>query len=233
MPTAIIRPAVETAFTMIDLHGGTTVEALDPGDPVAHDDAGSYCGGELGDVCEYQVLGVPADMLDVTDFKMGHRSHNRNEAACSEECRAYANAQWGAYVLPVTGNGWTTGGPATYARPGGGTWSPPDFVNSNNAFRIGGVVNGNAILVFPRITSVWGELYYTEKGGSCFVCDVGAWIPPLLGLGANLLYREIATLFRSFQIRPSNREDFEAIKNALAIRPRFCFSDMIMAPVEK
>ena len=222
MPTAIIRPAVEVTFTLLGAVGGNSVQVVDSLDPVNHDDDATYAWGELAQVGEYQVQGVP-DMGGVSDFKMAHRSDNKAEGNCQEEVRVYANGQWGAYALANVGNGYATQGPTTYGRPGGGVWGPGDFINSSNNFQLGCRVDGNAIAQFPRVTSLWGELYYTEAGGSCFKTDIGMWLAPLLGLGANLLKREIQTLLRGLNVQPSSEEEFEAVKNALAVRPRFCF----------
>ena len=161
MSIAIIRPAIEINFSLTAV-GGNSVQVVDSGDPVSHDDDVTYAQGELAQQGVYQVQGVPWEIGSVIDFKMAHRSHNKNEGACTEYCKVYANGQWSPASLPNTGNSWITRGPTTIARPGGGSWVPDDFKNLNDAFRIGCLVAGDAILLFPRITSLWGELHYTE-----------------------------------------------------------------------
>ncbi|KKK58171.1 hypothetical protein LCGC14_3047100, partial [marine sediment metagenome] len=114
-----------------------------------------------------------------------------------------------------------TAGPTNAPRPGGGNWVPADFVENTNAFQFGGRIPGNAILLFPRISTLWGELDFEPPAGG-FALFVAQWLPPLMAVASHALARsEAAMILRSLDTRPASDEDFARLLEAFRVRPRF------------
>lgn len=226
MPTNIIRPfAVGNVDTTTLALGANKVVAVDSGDPVTHDDATTYIQGELGVNTTYKLTNIPVGLAAVLDYRLGIRADNLGEGACSEDVFARITTTNASAAASVNGTGWTTGGPTTTPKPGGGSWKPTDFIENDNVFQFGGRINGDAIIAFPRISTLWGELDYITAGAT-IALFVSAIVPPLVTsglLGGQLLHREVMSALQLLQtdVYPLTEYDWDVLWQALRVRPSY------------
>lgn len=231
MAEVILRPSAVGNLNTLLTGGGTAVACVDTGDPVTHNDGTNFMQGELSQKTSYQTDEFPGAIATVNSIKLGMRAHNWNEGNCAEYAYTRIGTTDAAACCSNTVNAWTTVGPNTSARPGGGNWAPADCVNNSNNWQMVIQINGDAIIDLPRITSLWGVLDYTAPAGG-WRWMLSIWVPPLLGaVGSNLSMLEIQSFLkreghkfgRGKWMWPTLQEEFEKLEQALTVRPRFVF----------
>lgn len=103
-------------------------------------------------------------------------------------------------------------------RPGGGVWGNLDFytVKFQMALRGGQADPDRIKWSFGKV-----ELDWTGRGGVSKWL-IQCWIPPLIGFASHgVITRELVAFYQGFRHRPNMREEFEAIRTALLVRPSF------------
>jgi hypothetical protein len=201
MPNAILRPsAVGVADNWNLAAGASKVAAIDPGAGLAHDDDTTYIRSLLAP-------GANADQAFVMDTGLPVvRMTQINSLQVNTRVRSESPPAGELYLHWIrrgsTDGGTASGSPpgsytdfttSSYARPGGGSWVPADFVPGNIQLRVS---SEDTAAVRWRVTSGWLVLNYeAAKGG--FVNALWSLLPLF---GSGLLLREVAEAVR--QARP-------------------------------
>lgn len=95
--------------------------------------------------------------------------------------------------------------------PGGGSGIYQGVQSSSN-------LSGTVFCTYAHLS-----VDFTPGGGG-FAFLISSFIPPLLGVASHaVLNREIARFFAMAKLRPSYREEFEAVKRELLVRPAYAF----------
>jgi len=161
MPIAILRPlAIGDLDQWALAAGATKVAAVDSGDPVAHDDGGTFI-QEAGGVNEEQsftLTGKPGGVASVNGVTIGARHQNAGGQIAGFMRMDAVN---GAVAFTVnTGAAWATQAPATAPRPGGGGWTPADISNSTLQMGV------RCTVLSVNCSTIWVELDYQQVFGS-------------------------------------------------------------------
>ena len=166
--TKILRPTVDGgtgSFTAWVLGAGATkVAAVDPGDPVSHDNDTSYI--FTGSSANFeQRFGIDPTFSErmalVTEVRAHARVRDEGTTIISNELRVVlgtSNVLSGRFS--TAGTSWTAGGnnvSKAMARPGGGDWTEDDFRDST--FRLG-IFRPSQPQAVMRCTSLWLEVDY-------------------------------------------------------------------------
>ncbi len=168
--TKILRPTVDRGSGSVTVPawtlgaGATKVAAVDPGDPVSHDNDTSYIvtdSRNIGFEQRFEIDPTFAErMALVTEVRAHTRVRDEGTTVISNKLRVVLGT---SNVLSSTfstaGTSWTAGGnnvSKAMARPGGGDWTEDDFRDST--FRLG-IVCPSQVPVM-RCTSLWLEVDY-------------------------------------------------------------------------
>ncbi len=189
------------------------------------------------------------DPLNPAESISTHTVYFRFRAdAANTTCRPYL---WSDTPTATEGinrtqdNNYNTWSEADLAHPDAVGWTPGDFSGNGSSIQYG--VQKPQVDNVCRCTYIYWRVTYLPPGGSCFYTELGLWLPPLIGLGVSLLNREIWEVLHAIQaagapktilesisrkrvgknrvmpVLPTFKEEFDAIRDGLAIRPRFCF----------
>ncbi|MGE0454452.1 MAG: hypothetical protein AB7O37_20610 [Vicinamibacteria bacterium] len=208
MPVSIIRPSASgslgDAWSLGA--GGSKAAAVDPGDPVSHDDGSTYIAvgaapGGANLQSFYMNTGVPlmVDVLNVDFFVRGGMASAGVEALSGQLFRAGT----GGVSPSSTAAYYSTFSSLAYARPGGGAWVKDDFAVNNIQARVS-VPTDSALAA--RVTSIWVELTHTVPAAG-LIALVFEVLGPLAAVGlAEIprLCRELATR-RGVRLAPRER----------------------------
>lgn len=142
--------------------GATKPIAVDPGDPVVHDDDTTYISKANGAAASQQsftLLPYRPLVASIVSFSYGLRSKIA-WAISAESLTVFArlNGVDGATSLATHGvsNAWTTFG-AALARPGGGNWTVPDLLNPTLEICVGNPASVDGAV---RVSSLWVSVSY-------------------------------------------------------------------------
>jgi len=104
--------------------------------------------------------------------------------------------------------------------PGGETWTVALLDDTELA-----VEHVSDTGQFSRVTSMYLTVVYQTDDGEQFLMFLTSWLPPLIAVASHGLGdREIAWILRKMKVRPSDKWEFQKIKRAFILRPRFVFT---------
>ena len=184
MPNAILRPAAVGAYDAWGLTAGANkVVAVDPGDPVSHDDATSYITSTAaGQIQSYTVLSAGSPAIGtITTLLIRDRDNDVGSDTLGAFVRVAGVDGVQQNVVVGTSAAWTTRTLATNPLKSGsvallGTDIRYSDVNFQIAIKLqAGGTNINS-------TSFWGDLTFLYPPGG-FVCVIGQWLGPLVAVG--------------------------------------------------
>ncbi len=180
MPIAIIRPsAIGSLGNGWTLSAGASKQAaVDPGDPVSHDDNGTYISVAAAPGANLQSFYMntwSATIVDISNVYVLARGGLSSGGVETLTVLLYRAGVSGAAVT-TTGAYYTTFGTSGYARPSGGTWVAADFA-TNNIQLTCNVPTDSALAA--RMTSMWIEVTYTAPSGgfAMFVASLLGAVP--------------------------------------------------------
>lgn len=190
-----------------------------------NDDATSFrriVSGAVAQRDSYYVDALPSSAVAVTQVDVWVRVRKNNGTN-----RAYGSWHLSGSDLNTTsfasaGGGWTTISETSIARPGGGSWTTADFPGGSAGAEVGLMdwqsdATGSSDITKGSLTVT----YTVAAGGFAFL--LAQWLPPLLTVASHALssfdIRLALSNFSWLRHMPSNREDFEKIKEALVVRP--------------
>ena len=198
MPIAILRPSAVGTYDDWTLGAGASKEAaVDPGDPVTHDDDTSYISipaspGGLTTQSFYLDTGLPlATIVAVNNVAFSTHARSNGSAGVANYVAFMRRASTDdGGSLDDPGSTYRTLAIDPYPRPGGGDWEPGDFGAGNIQGGVG--VDFDEALAF-RCTSMWAELDFVAPSGG-YVLMLGCLLGQVFGAG--LLLREAAQAAR-------------------------------------
>lgn len=189
MALRILRPTSIGTYNGIGLAAGANkVVAADPGDPVSHDGDTTYLAANVaGAATQSFVITTVYPVGTVNSFTQHVRANSGNIGQPAEQPSSIngrtrkagvESAGWTIVVGTSLGGSYADfSGNAT--RPGGGSWTGPDFdgvdieliwVNVGDGFHDGGNFDPN-----NHYTSMWGELNFEPVPGA-FVFGMDAFV---------------------------------------------------------
>ena len=78
---------------------------------------------------------------------------------------------------------------------------------------------------FSRVTSLYLTVVYQTDDGEQFLMFLTSWLPPLLAVASHgLSVGDISRILRRMKVRPSDKWEFQKIREAFILRPRFMFT---------
>lgn len=208
MPIANLRPSAEGTYTAFILGAGANkVAAVDPGNPVSHDDETSYVrigtspGASPANRQSFFLdTGIPAAMDSVNSLSLNTRARS-NGGVGVESYHHFIRTGTGGGALEgsdldapgyiiydAPGSTYRTFTTATIPKPGGGSWGTGDIVAGNLQIIL--AVQFDSGLQF-RFTSTWVSLDYEAPPAGSGGALIMMW--SLLGpvFGAALLLSEM------------------------------------------
>lgn len=215
MPTAICRPSATGTYNDWTLGaGGSKQAALDPGNPVSHDDDTTYCSigtspGSANKQSVYLDTGMPSGIATVNQVDFYTRSRTTGTPSVeSTSSFIRRDTSESTPVAQVETGSYQNNAQTSISRPGGGSWVPADFVSTNIQGAIGvGTANAQPM----RCTSIWVELDYRFLVGGYLQLLV-----PTLGPLVALLLRDMPGIARVVYSRTSQIIKPEEYLEALA-----------------
>lgn len=138
MQTALIRPLANSAtYDTWTANTGTKAVAVDPGNPIVHDDDAIYVFRASPDTPRNQgfLLGARPQIQTLSTVEGFIRGRSNNNYSASQQLNVFARLRGvdGAALI-LTGLGTALGayteGTGTLPRPGGGTWTVTDIMDS-------------------------------------------------------------------------------------------------------
>lgn len=165
MATKILRPvAIGTVDDWALGAGASKFAAVDPGDPVSHDNDTSYI-SEAQNLNQEQRFTIDPlfseQMAFISELRVHARVRDEGTARISNRLRVYLNSiQVQGATFSTAGTSWTAAGnnvSFALARPGGGDWTEDDLRDATFEFSIFTPSQGGPVI---RCTSLWVEVDY-------------------------------------------------------------------------
>jgi len=165
MQTANIRPIANSAtYNTWTANTGTKAAAVDPLNPVVHDDDTTYITRSSPDTPRNQgfTLGARPQIQTLSTVKAFVRGRSNNNYSASQQLNVFARRQGvDGSALVLTGLGTALGayteGNGTLPRPGGGTWTITDIMDSTFELVVGISAWAGGVTEY-RVTSAWIEI---------------------------------------------------------------------------
>ena len=205
--------------------GSDKVSAVDPGDPISHDDATTNIGASVsGTQQTFSPLNssIPSSVAFVNSVthKMRGGTFGVQEPGdvLYQLLRLNGTDSTGPGVNPPADNFYRTESLAM-ARPGGGPWTGADLLTVEFGGNV--VVDGASTI---KVTSFWLELDVDFAAGG-FAWLIGQYLGPLVAVGLH----EIPKLIRAFHARVDGRikrSEEMAVYMSLRADRRQAFFDM-------
>jgi hypothetical protein len=167
MPTALFRPDAESAtYTGFALTAGASKPvAVDPLDPISHDDATTYLTGTAGTVQAFTCAVPPIPGAKINTVTVYNRS--RDDAGVGQYrmlIRLGGVDVTGSWTSVLPASTWVTSAGEELARPGGGSWTYADLAT----LEIGMGLTGDAGNII-KVTSLWAVIDYSTGYGFIFM----------------------------------------------------------------
>jgi hypothetical protein len=210
--TKIMRPESQGTFNNWALGGAaaTAVAAVDPLDPIAHDDDTGrlQIGAGVAETAHSMVLGPvskpsASTVVSVSDVRIGIRARLTAGGPEPLHHTIIRAGSTGSVLSPDITTSYTTHLNA-FARPGGGNWEPADIAGDLEVLwsqdDFGGAV---------RVTSAWGEVDYENDTGAT-VLLVWQLLGPLVAVGFQELPRLRDFLWRRAGVWVHDLADLQA-----------------------
>ena len=184
--------------TAIGTYNGWTLEngaskpaAVDPGDPPSHDDDASNLSITASGVKQgFTLTNKPTAGEMATINGVNWLTRAKSTASQNITARWILSATEVSGGLQALGAGYTDVSLTGIARPGGGSWTPADILDSSLEVIIhsSGAISGT-----QRCTSLWMQVDYNVPAGG-FVFMLLSLLGPVFGAG--VLLREVAEAAR-------------------------------------
>ncbi len=141
----------------------TKPAAVDPGDPLAHDDGEQYLRGfDLADKVSFKFGSLPVNLLSVTDVKLGIRWVNWDSGQSNTlDYYMRMNGVDGAHLSDTQSTAgpsppYLTVDPVSVGKPGGGTWTVSDISNPDLQMVV--EISTEPLIIGVDVTSMWLEI---------------------------------------------------------------------------
>lgn len=217
MAIANLRPLTQGSYDSYVLAAGASKPiAVDPGTyPESHNDATSYIespSGVAGTYVESFVVGYKPAIGSVNGLKAGLRAQVN---AGTHDGIVYARfgGTDGAGNTHAINNAWSTFGPTTIGRPGGGSWTRDDINNTGLEIKFSYTSPGGTLV---DVTSLWFQLDYLPVAGGYL-----SYLSSLVGAAIGL--HELPNIAKEFFKRSGIKlmpDDYVAAFNELRYDPR-------------
>lgn len=211
-----MRPVAEGYVAGWNLGAGASkVAAVDPGDPISHDDDTTYIEAVPANEQAYKVTPAAPDMVLVNTFTWGTRCRCTIGPTRDVELRTILNGSNSAAATFSPDTTWSL--QTTTNRPGGGAWTVSDVSDPSLEGYIKRTDAGTGKM---RCTSVWYELDFVAGGGtfgfllsilapflgaSVLLTEIPMALPLLRARDYLLSARELAELHRALRAEPWRR----------------------------